>query len=75
MIGRLFGRLRQRVREWWALDPPAERIEGSGEVYIDPAYNSQYTAERRLQALAEAQDDAEEERSVAKSPARLPPEP
>lgn len=48
-----------RLREWWAIDaPPEERIEGSGEVHLDPAYNGRYTAERRLRQLSRAQEGA-----------------
>lgn len=47
-----------RLRRWWTLEAPEERIEGSGEVYLDPAYNGRYTAERRLRQLAEAQEEA-----------------
>jgi hypothetical protein len=48
-----------RIREWWAVDPPEERIEGSGEVYLDPAYNGRYEAEREMQRLAAADEDDE----------------
>jgi hypothetical protein len=41
-------RFRDRLAEWWAVEDPEDRIEGSGEPYLDPAYNPSYTAERRL---------------------------
>jgi hypothetical protein len=44
----------QRVREWWSVEDPEERIEGSGEVHLDPAYNSRYEAEREMQRISEA---------------------
>jgi hypothetical protein len=50
-----------KLRAWWTLDDPDERIEGSGEVYLDPAYNGRYAAERNLNALANAEEDREEE--------------
>jgi hypothetical protein len=46
-----------RLREWWAVEDPDERIEGSGDVYLDPAYNGRYAAERELQGLADADTD------------------
>jgi hypothetical protein len=45
--------LLERLRSWWAVEDPDERIEGSGEVALDPAYNGRYTAERRLKQYAE----------------------
>lgn len=53
-----FDRLVARVRSFWTLEAAEERIEGSGEVYLDPAYNGRYTAERRLGQLSEAQEEA-----------------
>jgi hypothetical protein len=53
-MGGLIHRLLARLRDWWAVEDPAERIEGSGDVVLDPAYNGRYTAERRLQGLARA---------------------
>lgn len=50
-----------RLGRWWTLEAPEERIEGSGTVYLDPAYNSRYTAERRLNQLATAQAEALED--------------
>jgi len=47
----------QRVREWWSVDDPEERIEGSGEVHLDPAYNGRYEAERELQRISEAAEE------------------
>lgn len=49
-----------RLREWWAVEDPEERIEGSGDVCLDPAYNGRYTAERELKRLAEADEDEED---------------
>ena len=60
----LLSTLRTRLAEWWAVEDPEERIEGSGEAYLDPAYNPSYTAERRLQEMAAAeQDDADDGQS------------
>ena len=53
MIMSLLSALVDRVRSWWEVDDPEERIEGSGEVYLDPAYNGRYTAERRLGELSD----------------------
>lgn len=58
VIRTLLGRLVARVRGFWTLEDPDERIEGSGEVYLDPAYNGRYTAERRLRQLSKAQEEA-----------------
>jgi hypothetical protein len=52
----LLSKLRARLAEWWAVEDPEERIEGSGEVYLDPAYNPSYTAERNLQELSAADE-------------------
>ena len=52
--------LLERLRSWWAVDDPDDRIEGSGEVDLDPAYNGRYTAERRLKQYAELDGEAEE---------------
>ncbi|MFB6151055.1 MAG: hypothetical protein ABEJ40_04540 [Haloarculaceae archaeon] len=59
MVTRAVARFVARVREWWAVDDPEERIEGSGEVYLDPAYNGRYAGERELQRLAAAGEDDE----------------
>jgi hypothetical protein len=75
MIGQLVDRLRERVRAWWDLADPPERIEGTGEVHLDPAYNGRYTAERRLKELSDAQDEARPDRSETQSPPMMPPEP
>lgn len=58
VIRALVFRLAARVRAFWTLEDSEERIEGSGEVYLDPAYNSRYTAERRLRQLSTAQEEA-----------------
>jgi len=68
MIGRLAAALRTRWRGFWDLADPEERIQGSGEVHLDPAYNGRYTAERRLQKLASAQDDAREGETLPRGP-------
>lgn len=60
MIRRLLGGIRSRLRDFWELEDPEDRIDGSGSVYLDPAYNGRYTAERRLQELAAAQEEAQE---------------
>lgn len=52
--------LLQRLRSWWAVDDPDERIEGGGGVYLDPAYNSRYTAERALEAYANLDEQSDE---------------
>ena len=57
MLVSIIQRLLARLRAWWAVDDPDERIRGSGEVVLDPAYNSRYTGERRLQELARAGED------------------
>ncbi len=59
MIRAVLSSLWTRLAEWWAVEDPDERIEGSGDVYLDPAYNGRYTAERRLQRLADAQEEAD----------------
>ncbi len=50
----------QRVREWWSVEDPEQRIEGSGKTHLDPAYNGRYEAEREMQRLSEA---AEQQRN------------
>lgn len=50
-----------QLRGVWELTDPDERIEGSGEAYLDPAHNPRYTLERRLQDLEAAkQEDVED---------------
>ena len=61
MLRSLFGRVRERVRSFWDLEDPEERIEGSGEVYLDPAYNGRYEAERELQEQADLDAEIDEE--------------
>ena len=60
MVRDALGSLLVRLREWYAVEDPGERIEGSGEVYLDPAYNGRYEAERELKRLsnADGEDDA-----------------
>lgn len=55
--------LRARLAEWWAVEDAEDRIEGSGETHLDPAYNGRYTAERRLRELADAPDEHEDGQS------------
>jgi hypothetical protein len=52
-------RLRERLADWWAVEDPDDRIEGTGEVYLDPAYNGRYEAERNLKDLADAETHEE----------------
>ncbi|PSP38102.1 hypothetical protein BRC66_05795 [Halobacteriales archaeon QH_2_66_30] len=49
------------VASFWDLDDSEERIEGSGEVYLDPAYNSRYEGERELQKQATLDAEVDEE--------------
>jgi hypothetical protein len=60
MIGKVVARLRERIAAFWDLEDPEERIEGSGEAHLDPAYNSRYTAERRLQSQARASEELDD---------------
>ncbi|WP_135821293.1 hypothetical protein [Halostella litorea] len=60
MIRAALARLWHRIREAVAVADPDERIEGSGEVYLDPAYNGRYEGERELQRLSNAEEDPEE---------------
>ena len=55
-LARLWHRLRDRV----AVEDPEERIEGSGDVYLDPAYNGRYEAERELQRLSNVDEERDE---------------
>jgi hypothetical protein len=48
-----------RLRDAVAVEDPDERIEGSGDVILDPAYNEQYGAERDLRRYSEI-DNREE---------------
>ncbi|NHN46943.1 hypothetical protein G9464_04945 [Halostella sp. JP-L12] len=61
----VLGRLLARLREWYAVEESEERIEGSGDVYLDPAYNGRYEAERELKRLSNA--DEEDERSAKRA--------
>lgn len=60
MIRAFLARVAARVRGFWDLEDPEERIDGSGEVYLDPAYNSRYEAERNLTELSEANEHADQ---------------
>lgn len=60
MLHRWLARSIERIRSFWDLEDPEEPIEGTGEVYLDPAYNNRYEAERNLQELSEAAEHAEE---------------
>jgi hypothetical protein len=57
VLGGLLERLREAVR----VEPADERIDGTGDVYLDPAYNGRYTAERELKRLAEAESADEDQ--------------
>jgi hypothetical protein len=48
------------LREMVAVEDADERIEGSGEVILDPAYNSRYEGERELQRLSNVDDQEQE---------------
>jgi len=61
VIRSLLGRVRARIASFWDLEDPEERIEGSGEVYLDPAYNSRYEGERELQKQATLDAEVDEE--------------
>jgi hypothetical protein len=50
-----------RLRELVAVEDADERIEGSGEVILDPAYNGRYEAERQLQQLSNAAEREQED--------------
>lgn len=50
-----------RFREWYAVGDPEDRIEGSGEVHLDPAYNGRYEAEREMQRLSKVAEDGDED--------------
>ncbi|WP_340101383.1 hypothetical protein [Salinibaculum salinum] len=52
-------RLRERLADWWSVEDPDDRIEGTGEVHLDPAYNGRYEAERNLKELADAETHEE----------------
>ena len=52
-------RLHARLAAWWSVEDPEDRIEGTGEVYLDPAYNGRYEAERNLKELADAETPEE----------------
>jgi hypothetical protein len=43
-----------RLRAWVAVEDADDRVEGSGDAYLDPAYNGRYAGERELQRLSEA---------------------
>ena len=57
----MFQSLLARLRSWWSVDPPEQRIEGDGDVYLDPAYNGRYTAERELKQFAQAAEEHEQD--------------
>ncbi|WP_302080255.1 hypothetical protein [Salinibaculum rarum] len=62
MVLAALSRLRTRLAEWWSVDDPEDRIEGTGEVYLDPAYNGRYEAERNLNDLADAETQEKTDR-------------
>lgn len=45
------------LRDLIAVEDSEDRIEGSGEVILDPAYNSRYEAEGELKRLSNIDDD------------------
>lgn len=45
-----------RLREWIAVEDADERIVGSGEVILDPAYNGRYEAERELKRFSRVEE-------------------
>ncbi|WP_181686000.1 hypothetical protein [Halorhabdus salina] len=55
----MIARLLEGLRSWWAVEDPEKRIEGGSGPCLDPAYNSQYTGERRLRRLSEAAEEHE----------------
>jgi len=61
VIRKFAERLRARIGSFWDLEDPEERIEGSGEVYLDPAYNGRYEAERELQEQADLDAEVDDE--------------
>lgn len=73
MIGSRLRRLVDRLRAWWQPADPDERISGSGEVYLDPAYNGRYTAERRLQEAAEDEPPEEADYVGPHEESHVPP--
>lgn len=54
------------LRERIAVEDPDDRIEGSGEVILDPAYNARYEGERELKRLSDI--DVEDEESGPPQP-------
>lgn len=57
----MIGSLLERLGSWWAVDDPDERIDGDGDVYLDPAYNGRYTAERKLKEYSKLDEETSEE--------------
>lgn len=49
-----------RLREWWSLEDPEERIEGSGEPITSPQHRRSLEAERTLEEHADRHDDGEQ---------------
>ncbi|WP_121820561.1 hypothetical protein [Halostella salina] len=60
MIRAALARLWNRLGDAVAVEDPEDRIEGSGEVYLDPAYNGRYEGERDIQRLSDADDERKE---------------
>lgn len=55
-------RLLARLRDALASDEDREeRIEGSGDVILDPAYNANYEGERELKRMSEVARERDEE--------------
>ena len=64
------GRPLTRRRERCAVEDLEERIEGTGEAYLDPAYNGRYEAEREMQRLSELDEESDENESLRADPPR-----
>jgi len=60
MFRAALGRLWTRIRDAVAVEDPEDRIEGSGEAYLDPAYNGRYEGERELRRLSNVDEGSEE---------------
>lgn len=49
-----------RLRGLFASEDDEDRYDGTGEVYLDPAYNGRYEAERELRRLSKAAAEHDE---------------
>ncbi|MCU4751598.1 hypothetical protein OB919_06335 [Halobacteria archaeon AArc-curdl1] len=52
-------RLVKRVRAWFAVEDPEDRIEGSGEAITSPQHRRSAEAEAELERLQEAAEETE----------------